>query len=110
MIFIIHILLCIFVKQTISMKRVLMIIVTSVLSIPFAHAQLCKMVKPGMTQNEVIKIMGKPDSMSRLAADTTNDSLFIWHYGSQDAVITGGKVDRIIADPKAENALSKQMQ
>jgi hypothetical protein len=70
---------------------------------------LCKLAKVGMSDKELIELIGKPDSTTLLGVDNGKDSLFLWHYGPQDAMMGGGKVVKLIMDPKKETDLNRQM-
>lgn len=74
------------------------------------YAQICKTVKPGMISADVLKVAGLPDSTTFLGTNKgTTDSLIIWHYGSQDALLIGGKVEKVMVDPKRESELSQKV-
>ena len=73
------------------------------------HAQICKTVKQGMNSAEVLKVAGLPDSTTFLGVDNVTDTLIIWHYKNQDAVLSGNKVSKVIFDPKRENELSQKV-
>lgn len=59
-------------------------------------------VKPGMTQQQVIDVMGKPDDVlpvARMNEDLQMENITIWQYGANQGVIwKDGKVDQVITD------------
>lgn len=59
-------------------------------------------VKPGMTQQQVIDVMGKPDDVlpvARMTSDGQTENITIWQYGANEGVIwKDGKVDQVITD------------
>jgi hypothetical protein len=74
-----------------------------------ANAQLCKNAKTGMGTDELIKAVGLPDSTKVLGTENVTDTMFVWFYGNQQAMIFHGKVERLIMDPKKESELARQV-
>ena len=73
-----------------------MILVACGSGTPFSWEDTAK-VKPGMTEAEVIAIMGKPFSRSESGSEST----LIWNYASQDgskAVALKFKNGRLVGD------------
>ncbi|MCC7301637.1 MAG: outer membrane protein assembly factor BamE [Bacteroidia bacterium] len=68
-------------------------------------------VKPGMTQQQVIEIMGNPDEVfpaSRMGNDGTVESITLWQYGSNQGLIwKDGQVQEVIPDL---DALMRELQ
>src|SRR4051812_42642908 len=90
------------------MKSILVTAIVGFFSVTAGYAQLCKHIKPGMSKAEVIKEMGKQDSIQTLTGANGTDSIVIWYYGGQQAMLSNGIVDKVVADPGKENELSKQ--
>ncbi|HEX2549759.1 MAG TPA: hypothetical protein VHM20_08010, partial [Gammaproteobacteria bacterium] len=89
--------------------KYLFLLTLSLLSVSL-RAQLCKKARVGMTSNELIKAVGMPDSTQFLGTDTVvMDTISVWFYGKQQAIVSGGKVDRLIMDPMKETELARQV-
>ena len=89
------------------MKKIATIIL--ILGASLASAQPCKIIKPGMTKQQVIKSIGKPASVDVLGVDNGTDTLILWNYGNQQVAFSGKTVDRVVADVKRETALVMEM-
>jgi hypothetical protein len=90
------------------MKKLSLIVSLSLLFSAGAYCQLCKLAKVGMSSAELIKVVGLPDSTT-FSGMNDADSLFTWHYGGQDAVLSGDKIQKLIMDPKKEGQLNQQV-
>jgi hypothetical protein len=90
------------------MKNLLFVVVITICCSSKVSAQLCKHAKVGMSSAELIHTVGKPDSIS-FSGTNEKDSLFTWHYGGQDAVISQGYIQKLIMDPKKEGQLNQQV-
>ena len=95
---------------TYSMKRLFYLLLPGMLFVlPSAAQNLCKDAKVGMSTEELTRKVGLPDSTTLLGVDNVTDSLFLWHYGTQDAMVGGGKIIKLIMDPKKENDLNQKV-
>ncbi len=80
-----------------------------ILESSFAIAQPCKVVKIGMTKSQVIKLVGKPNSINLAGMDNGADTLFLWNYGNQRVIFNQDKVETVKSDVKKENELAEKL-
>ena len=63
------------------MKKVLILLL--LINSPCLFAQPCKFVKPGMTSEEVIKLVGEPTEINNLGSEKdTKATMVVWQYGA----------------------------
>jgi hypothetical protein len=86
-----------------------------------ANGQPCKIVKPGMTKSEVLKLAGPPTEIDTVFIDKGQDTgrkiIEVWQYGdpamygNQRVKFTGNVVDsNVIADGKKYDELMLAFQ
>jgi len=72
---------------------------------PYLFSQPCKFVKPGMTSEEVVKLVGEPTEINNIGSDKdTGAKIVIWQYGApgetgnQRVEFSNDKVIEVIPD------------
>ncbi len=101
------------------MKKILFLF-SFILSGFLLNAQPCKLVKKGMTQEQVTQAVGTPSEVNHLGADILKDGnkvqLVVWQYGdpkedgNQRVFFSDGIVTEIVSDGKKYDILLAQVR